>query len=121
MTAKHSFACLILGLIVASPTFGQSMTGNELKRMCDDDALELGCLAYIRGALETYQFVGFASEEFVAICYPDGVSTGQITDVVRKYINDTPEDRHLSAYFLAIVAVAEIWRCRESDETPRPE
>jgi hypothetical protein len=45
-------------------------------------------------------------------CSPTGAPIKQIADVVLKYLNQHPEQRHLSASMLVITAIGEAW-CKQ--------
>jgi hypothetical protein len=45
------------------------------------------------------------------VCYPEGVTVHQVTAVVKKYLEDRPQDRHLGAEWLVAHAVREAFPC----------
>jgi hypothetical protein len=47
-------------------------------------------------------------------CTPKGVVAKQITDLVKKYISDHPESRHLAAAVLIRVAIIPTWPCGDN-------
>ena len=48
----------------------------------------------------------------MGICIPKGMLTGQLQDVLLKYLRDHPEKRHNSTPFFAFWAVRKAWPCR---------
>jgi Rap1a immunity proteins len=48
-------------------------------------------------------------------CIPTGVTTGQVADVICKYLKDNPADRHKSAADLVTTALNDVRACRLSD------
>lgn len=45
------------------------------------------------------------------ICIPDGVTLGQIAQVVLVYLNSNPERLHETASILVVDALVDVWPC----------
>lgn len=76
------------------------LDGNEFYEKCNED--ELFCIAYVIGnidAVKLFQDLGSITHGR-SFCIPGGVSAVQVTDVVRKFLEDTPQHRHLDASLL---------------------
>lgn len=58
---------------------------------------------YVKGAVD--------SANGGAFCVPSGILVGQITDVVFRYLDTHPEQRHQSAHLLVITALKEKFPC----------
>jgi len=83
--------------------------GNWLQSTCAEyvkdsggDNLKAGeCAGYLKGFIEGWDLNGFASDG-IRLCFPAGVTTGQLAKIVNKYLNDHPEELHLDAANLLI-------------------
>ena len=93
-------------LLAASPVM--ALTGSELKVAADDGQKHPN--SYPDGVFDGY--VTGVTETITNLCIPDGVATGQIMVVVRKYLKDHPEELHLSAATLVIEAIHTAWPCK---------
>jgi hypothetical protein len=60
------------------------------------------CLGYILGVHDAHDR---------AICIPDGVKSGQVLDVVKRYLRNHPEERHHQASSLVLGALKETFPC----------
>ena len=87
-------------LILFSSTNSLAITGNEFKHMCDSNSE--WCAGYVNGLLEGIQMgwsiailesnnKNAAQYDF---CIPDIATQGQLVDVVKKYLDDHPEELH---------------------------
>jgi hypothetical protein len=87
-------------------------SGNSLIEYCRDTS-KVGkayCYGYIAGvadAMEGDPLLGWRT------CLPDGVTVGQIGDVVKAWLGSHPEDRHFVADELVDEALAEAFPCKE--------
>jgi hypothetical protein len=61
------------------------------------------CLGYILGVQDALEGSSF--------CVPNGVTQGQLKDVVKLWLHDHPETRHLSASSLVAAALKEKFPC----------
>ena len=92
-----------------------AIDGNKLFEFCEFfsarlptlplDASKGGyCVGYIQGVHD-------ALKPTRVICVPDGVTGGQLGDVVKLYFGNHPENRHLPAAELVTAALKEKFPC----------
>jgi hypothetical protein len=80
-------------------------TGNGLYAVCSEpvnteNAFENGlCSGYIVGSSNAFAMT--------AVDVPAGVSNGQLTDIVKKYLTDHPAERHKPSNLLILTALFE--------------
>jgi hypothetical protein len=85
-------------------------TGNDLYRACTPDvsgnttSANLQCLLYV-GDVSFGGKVGTFENADGENCYPQGVSLGQIKDIVFAYLRDNPIRRHINATNLTVEAI----------------
>jgi hypothetical protein len=133
---------LLLALLLeASATWAQSYTGNSLLSHCQDSASNYHqgyCLGFIVGQVHGYndgreggamsaalggnvtmERVQSRAEELSVVqararyyCLPDGVTNGQLFDIVVRDLKDSPEKRHLPAQPLIWSAMRKAFPCR---------
>lgn len=88
-------------------------SGNWLLQRCESDNLahQSFCLGYITAAFAGMEvLLQYNNKDF---CVPEGVTQGQMEEVVVRYLRRNPKDRHLSAVVLTGLAAMEAWPCRE--------
>jgi hypothetical protein len=76
------------------------------------------CLGYIDGvadALDKNIINGYKA------CVPDGVTAGQLQDVVVQYLRLNPADRHFLAFGLVADAISKAFPCRRQSARPSSE
>lgn len=83
-------------------------TGNKLSELCSYTDLD-PCTTYILGVVDGQNAAVTATSRDVAYCIPETASSGQIRDVVLKYLRDHPERRHIIAGTLIANALADAW------------
>lgn len=125
-------------MLVPCVAWGESPTGNDLKRWCDakDSNLGLLCVVYLQGLVDGAQAgtantimhliprsppaFGNAMADMIAaggiwetqgICMEAAVTQGQIVDVVSMYLSNHPEKRHRPALSLFSEALEEAFPC----------
>lgn len=102
---------LVLMALFASPVgAGGFINGNDLYRECSSDSafkegICLGYIAAISDAMEDVYISGFRA------CYPTGVTTGQVTDIVRSFLKNNPAERHYRADGVVAQALSEAFPC----------
>ena len=52
------------------------------------------------------------SSDYLFFCIPDGVTLGQERNVIKKYLENHPENRHEAARFISTLAFKEVWPCK---------
>ncbi len=97
------FLLLILSCSVAHAQF---MSGNQLKEHCNknnDSPVGVAvCLGYVQG---------IADANDPLFCFPRGVVVGQLSAIVKKYLNDNPAQLHLSGDMLVTHAFRQSFPC----------
>jgi len=83
------------------------VSGNKLLALKND---RLAFMMYVVGVLDRdngtqYSWTGFK------YCIPDGVTQGQAADIVVRYLEDNPSDRHFSAAYLVRAAFLKAYPC----------
>jgi len=111
---------VLLFLAVVFPAWARGFTnGNELYGQCQAEKTDpvyyqkhANCLSYISGVSDATE--GPAKGMFgITFCLPDNVTQGQIADVVKKWLSDNPQDRHFTASWLVVAALAGAWPCHK--------
>jgi hypothetical protein len=99
---KHLFLCLAL---VAGSAQAEFYTGNELLQRLNSESLgeRAAGIGYIMGVAD--------SGHGVIYCPPEHVTSGQLRDMVRNYLTNTPAVRHLSADSLVTHVIKSQWPC----------
>ena len=92
------------------------MTGNELQSLCNTKGAwgMVACTAYVMAIFEVMYsnpIYGWSA------CFPSGVIAGQMiagqmTDVVKRFLAQHPEQRHNTAGSLVAQALAEAFPCQ---------
>lgn len=88
------------------------LSGNELLNACKDKNLSPFCLGYTMAAVDAISLAQAAGKMSMApVCTPSNATSGQVRDVVEKYIYQNPESRHMSAVVLVVLAIRDSWPC----------
>jgi hypothetical protein len=92
---------------------GESLTvkgyydGNTLLDLCRrDDNL---CIAYVVGVVDGQLSAIVGTSRTLPYCTPVNSTSGQVKDVVVKFLNDHPEERHLLGSVLVAEALSQAW------------
>ncbi len=82
-------------------------TGNKLKTLCNSqNYVESSvCMGYVNGVTDS--FSGYL------ICLPPDVTTGQLVDMVKKYMNDNPAKLHEPSTSIVIDAIKKDFPCKK--------
>jgi hypothetical protein len=105
---KLSLLLLLALPLVANSQGGNFQSGNKLKTHCaqKDSIFDSAfCMGYIIGVADNNSFL---------ICAPGGsggVTQGQFTDIVKKYLNDNPAQLHRDADVLVLDALKQAFPC----------
>lgn len=95
-------AMSVMGLVhVGAAAEGEGFTGNVLHRLCQSADVK-ACED------EIDEFVFLFGEAF---CVPEAATFQQIVDVVKLYLVNHPERRHLSGWDMIDEAVSQAWPC----------
>ena len=105
-------AALLLAPVSATARDVSSNDGNELLGYCTDEGYYTQgvCMGIIMGTSNTLDH-WVAANEASPYCRPDGVTWGQIQEVVVRYLKRHPETRHESYPLLIAKAQRATWPC----------
>lgn len=89
--------------------------GNGLLEACTSRAPLQGamCIGYIRGVIDGENMMGTALNNKPLVCLSEGVTLGQVQDVVVKYLKDNPTERNKPSAGLIGIAAATAWPCSQ--------
>ena len=103
-------ATAVLFASPAWPLGGSFYSGNDLFGYCAGEVRNSDhCLGYTTGivdALASGSIFGWKA------CVPEQVSAAQVRDIVVKYLQDNPQDRHYSAAAIAAKALSIAFPCQ---------
>ncbi len=109
-------AVLAAGVLVSGEAWAKS--GNELYKECTVEKTSSNyyiqtayCFAYIRGVAETLDDNSLVKNSIANFCLPNDATYGQALDVVKKWLSNNPQDRHLAAYSLVAYSLSKAWPC----------
>jgi hypothetical protein len=98
-----------------TPT-GAFVSGNRLHEWYEGgDVSKLRAMAYVLGAADTLTSVQAVQKRCVFIAPPD-MTSGQVIDIVRLYLQKHPERRHYGADGIVYEALADAWPCSTRSE-----
>jgi hypothetical protein len=82
--------------------------GNQLNELftTNPDA----AMTYVQGVADAFALLKTLRNR-IEVCLPDKVTKQQLGDVVRKYLQDHPADRHTAASSLVLLALGEAFPC----------
>lgn len=115
-------AAVALGAIcTTSDARAEFKSGNQLLSECTAQRGTAGyyqdmssCFGYITATYDTEEFY----EQFEGVpdyvCLPQGVTVGQMADVVIAYLRRSPEVRHKAASSLVLVALGIAFPCGQA-------
>jgi hypothetical protein len=116
-------AAIVLAAVPAQAAAQQparARTGNELLKDCKSKgASGLFCLGFVRGLAEGLTLWRSFAPESAITCIPAEVTTGQLKDVVVKWLADNPKVRHLGADALVVRAFRVTWPCEQQGAVGR--
>ena len=98
-------ALILSGLLLSCSAQAQFRTGNQLLTEMQEPANYRSGLAmgYVMGVTDAGNGVSF--------CPPSNVTAGQISDMVRNRLFDTPAIRHLPADIIIYSILEPVWPC----------
>src|SRR5262245_48367472 len=111
MKEKILVACLVVLMAGLTPSLARAITGNTLHEWCSSrtQSEREWCGAYVNAIADV--LVDDNAINGYRACIADGVTIGQATDVVTKYLVEHPEDRHLTAPGMVAEAFREAFPC----------
>jgi hypothetical protein len=95
-------------VVVACNAHAEFKTGNDL--LSDLNASDF----FTRGLALGYVMGTFDVGQGYLHCPPAHVTAGQVQDMVRNYLTNTPAERHLSADILVNKVLKGVWPCKSS-------
>ena len=105
---------LLAVLGVPDTARGAFIDGNTLHTRCnspEDVYDKASCLWFVIGVADAIggPNKGYQGRTF---CHPSSVLTGQLRDVVKKWLNENPQLRHFTAVSLTAKALSEAFPCK---------
>jgi hypothetical protein len=103
--------------MLGGPEPSIAMTGNDLLKYCEDSRNHLFCRGYIGGIADIMQHLtandpdGANARDGLTWCPDDGVTAGQLADMVRRQLRDEPGFRHHQAYMLVTIYLSLAFPC----------
>ncbi len=90
-------------------------SGNDLYRRLTmpDQQYALGYLSGVIDSMNYFDAKGYVTNGKFAstTCWPDGATMKQAMDVIKQFLDDTPQSRHLNATNLVHQAMQKAWPC----------
>ena len=105
---------LCVALCVTSTANAAFVSGNDLFRHLTDTTYYAQgyALGYILGVSDV-----FSGDSH---CLPQGVNAGQVRDVVKNFLEATPEVRHRPADVIVYAILKNTWPCANKQNKGRP-
>lgn len=109
-------AAVALAAVMPQQAKANFYSGNEVYSNClalrsDDTYYQkyAMCMAYVSGAYDAIELARDINS--APRCGPDGLTVGQLKDVVVKYMREHPENRNYSAASLVLLSMVDAWGC----------
>jgi hypothetical protein len=98
---------IVLAALLATSAHADFKSGNEiLENINSDNYYNKGnAMGYIMGVVDAYSGI--------YICPPATITGGQIQDIVKSYLAQTPSTRHQGASVLVYSAMVEFFPCKK--------
>jgi hypothetical protein len=107
---------LVLGCAgsgLAADNYESIESGNTLLAKCvGPPETQLICAGYTAGVYDMINLLETTNAVPKVHCFPPGVTRLQLHDVVVRYLQENPEQRHVGAAALVRDALQEAWPCR---------
>jgi len=101
-----TLAIAVLLLLLPTASMANFYDGYKLKEMIDNKTgQELTAVGYVVGVSDAYD-----GEYF---CIPQRAKVGQLHAVVKKSLEDNPQDWHMAAFLLVVVALKQSFPCKK--------
>ncbi len=117
---KRIILAALIGVMVTYTTDAGSKNGNELYDECKNDGPFWNqgvCHGYIIGitdAVLDFQDANVLADTFQRVCMPtEGVTTGQIVEIAKKYLNNHPEERNYPGSANVVEALLLAFPCKK--------
>jgi hypothetical protein len=102
----------LLAMLLCVPMMAHAefFTGNDLLTKMNGDAADrIQAIGYVQGVFDVYVHV--------TICPPNGgrdITAGQIRDMIKNYLTNSPATRHKTAESLIHEALKGVWPCQNN-------
>ena len=97
---------LVLVLVAGTAQAGTFWDGNKLYSKLRGETMEqMQALGYVMGVSD--------AEDTATICSPNTVTSGQMFDIVKQYLENNPAVRHFPADTLVKVVLGRVWPCEK--------
>lgn len=92
---------------------GEGITGNQFIKLCNESPRydEGECFAYILGTYHGFTIAESLHDVEPLTCVPSTVTVDQLSEVVIKYLRNNPQNRHLPARGLVMIAIRNAFPC----------
>ena len=101
MRSGLALAAMVMATAAQAGTFWD---GNKLYSKLRGETMEqMQALGYIMGVSDAV--------DTVTVCSPTTVTSGQMLDIMKQYLESTPTVRHLPADTLIKVVLGRVWPC----------
>jgi Rap1a immunity proteins len=116
---RYAISLMLLLFVAVYPTPSTPpndlIEGNGLLEACTSRQPLQGamCIGYIRGVIDGENMMGTALNKRPLVCLPQGVTLGQVEDVIVKYLKDNPAERNKPSAGLIGIAAASAWPCAQ--------
>lgn len=116
---------LLIVILTFSGVWAQTMSGVDLLRVCnaiiqseegkevsvEDQLLSLYWTGYLAGFNEAAVLIGTSTSLGLYCLPPAGIENDQLVRVVKKYLDEHPEDLHETARVLILLALRGAFPC----------
>lgn len=104
---KHFVVAVALAVAATSAGAQEFESGNTLyNKLTGDSTDKLIGMSYVAGIHDAYASL--------TICAPEGITKGQLADMIRNWLGNNPQQRHLAASVLVNRALSGIWPCKNN-------
>ena len=103
-------AAIILLVVSGTAHAGTFWDGNKLHNKLQGNTLEqMQALGYIMGVADAL--------DTATVCAPTNVTAGQLNDIIKNYLENTPAVRHLAADSLISAVLGRVWPCQKKGQS----
>ena len=101
--------CAAVLVLFAAKANAEFFTGNQLLSLMQSSNTidKIHALGYLQGVVDAHSSV--------TICPPPTVTAGQINDMIKNYLENTPSVRHKTADIIVRDALKPVWPCRQNN------